>query len=261
MNLQLSAALVLPDLMNVPRPMWRDANAPYGDPINKAEIEAATHFNLAVAEMVRLNTPISPVEPHHYFRYDNLAGRYITITPAEYEDWGKDNRPEDAYAPAYAAPVAASDVPCSVRDALARRCLWLAFCWNDHNFGPAHKVARKEALQHGITSFDEANEWLSTAPAPTAEPDMIDLVFDGELPNAVFVEAEDGFGNSINVGDWFKREDGYWILRIKPVEPAHSDVIVPRELLKLIDEAMCDFLGEDDPLLGDLRALLAGGEV
>jgi hypothetical protein len=44
------------------------------------------------------------------------------------------------------------------------------------------------------------------------------------------------------------------------VEQAHSDVSVPRELLKLIDEAMCDFLGEDDPLLGDLRALL-GGEV
>jgi hypothetical protein len=44
------------------------------------------------------------------------------------------------------------------------------------------------------------------------------------------------------------------------VEPDHSDVIVPRELLNLIDEAMCDFLGEDDPLLGDLRALL-GGEV
>jgi hypothetical protein len=46
------------------------------------------------------------------------------------------------------------------------------------------------------------------------------------------------------------------------VEPARSDVVkVPRELLKLIDEAMCDFLGEDDPLIGDLRALLAGGEV
>jgi hypothetical protein len=43
------------------------------------------------------------------------------------------------------------------------------------------------------------------------------------------------------------------------VEPAHSDAVsVPRELLELIDEAMCDFLGEDDPLLGDLRALLAG---
>jgi hypothetical protein len=36
---------------------------------------------------------------------------------------------------------------------------------------------------------------------------------------------------------------------------------VPRELLELIDEAMCDFLGEDDPLLGDLRALLAGGRL
>jgi hypothetical protein len=47
-----------------------------------------------------------------------------------------------------------------------------------------------------------------------------------------------------------------------PVEPAHSNAVsVPRELLELIDEAMCDFLGEDDPLRGDLRALLAGGEV
>jgi hypothetical protein len=46
------------------------------------------------------------------------------------------------------------------------------------------------------------------------------------------------------------------------VEPAHSDAVsVPRELLELIDEAMCDFLGEDDPLRGDLRALLAGGRL
>jgi hypothetical protein len=46
------------------------------------------------------------------------------------------------------------------------------------------------------------------------------------------------------------------------VEPAHSDAVsVPRELLELIDEAMCDFLGEDDPLRGQLRALLAGGDV
>jgi hypothetical protein len=42
---------------------------------------------------------------------------------------------------------------------------------------------------------------------------------------------------------------------------SHSDVSVPRELLELIDEAMCDFLGQDDPLRGQLRALLAGGEV
>ncbi len=46
------------------------------------------------------------------------------------------------------------------RDALARRCLWLAFVWNDHNFGPAHLEARKEAESHGITSFEAANSWL-----------------------------------------------------------------------------------------------------
>lgn len=43
---------------------------------------------------------------------------------------------------------------------LARRCLWLAFCWNDHNFGPAHEQARKEAAKHGIGSMDEANVFL-----------------------------------------------------------------------------------------------------
>ena len=59
-------------------------------------------------------------------------------------------------------------VPEPVRDALARRCLWLAFCWNDHNFGPAHEEARKEALKHGIDSFDAANEWLAAAPATPA---------------------------------------------------------------------------------------------
>jgi hypothetical protein len=69
--------------------------------------------------------------------------------------------------------------------------------------------------------------------------DMIDLVFDGELPNAVLVEAEDGSGNSINVGDWFKREDGYWILRIKTVQPAHSDVVRAAFQRKYDSEAGC----------------------
>ncbi len=64
-------------------------------------------------------------------------------------------------AAAPATPAAQGAVPEPVRDALARRCLWLAFCWNDHNFGPAHEEARKEALKHGIDSFDAANEWLA----------------------------------------------------------------------------------------------------
>lgn len=70
---------------------------------------------------------------------------------------------------ARAALAQSERVPEAVRDALARRCLWLAFCWNDHNFGPAHEEARKEALKHGIDSFEAANEWLAAAPAHQAE--------------------------------------------------------------------------------------------
>ena len=63
-------------------------------------------------------------------------------------------------------------VPEPVRDAMARRCLWLAFCWNDHNFGPAHEEARKEALKHGIDSFDAANEWLAAAPSAGSQKEQ-----------------------------------------------------------------------------------------
>jgi hypothetical protein len=45
---------------------------------------------------------------------------------------------------------------------LARRCLWIAYCWNDHNFDAAHTYARKEAKTHGIESFEEANDWLTS---------------------------------------------------------------------------------------------------
>jgi hypothetical protein len=44
---------------------------------------------------------------------------------------------------------------------LARRCLWIAFCWNDHNFGlRADEYARSEAKACGINTFEEANAWL-----------------------------------------------------------------------------------------------------
>lgn len=44
--------------------------------------------------------------------------------------------------------------------ALARRTLWLAYVWNDHNFDAAHLYAKREAQQHGINSFDQAQAWL-----------------------------------------------------------------------------------------------------
>lgn len=54
--------------------------------------------------------------------------------------------------------------------ALARRTLWVAYCWNDHNFGPAHKYARKAAGQAGINDFDQANAWLESLPVIQPPP-------------------------------------------------------------------------------------------
>lgn len=53
---------------------------------------------------------------------------------------------------------------------LARRTLWIAYCWNDHNFEAAHKEARRTAEECGINSFDDANDWLKKLPkAPSTE--------------------------------------------------------------------------------------------
>lgn len=50
----------------------------------------------------------------------------------------------------------------STLEALARRCLWIAYCWNDHNFeDAAHTYARKEAEEHGIHTFEQANRWIT----------------------------------------------------------------------------------------------------
>jgi hypothetical protein len=62
------------------------------------------------------------------------------------------------------APLMQAKVPDYVTTQLARRCLWLAFVWNDHNFERADVEARKEAEKHGIHSFEEANEWIAAAP-------------------------------------------------------------------------------------------------
>jgi hypothetical protein len=47
----------------------------------------------------------------------------------------------------------------------------------------------------------------------------IDIVFDGPPGNESgrFVEVEHE-GKSIKLGEWVKREDGYWVLRIPGVE-------------------------------------------
>lgn len=56
----------------------------------------------------------------------------------------------------------------TARESMARRLLWLAFVWNDHNFEEAHIEARREAEAHGITTLEQANEWLSRIEAAMA---------------------------------------------------------------------------------------------
>ena len=51
-------------------------------------------------------------------------------------------------------------LPQSLYD-LARRCLHIAFVWNDHNFRDSPKeMARKEAAKYGIADMEAANAWL-----------------------------------------------------------------------------------------------------
>ena len=56
----------------------------------------------------------------------------------------------------------------------------------------------------------------------------IDIVFDGPPNNPAprFVEVENVNGESIRLGEWLKRGDGYWVLRI-PYPP--TDAIAPSE--------------------------------
>ena len=45
---------------------------------------------------------------------------------------------------------------------MARRLLWIAFNWNDHNFShPPEYYAREAASEYGINNLDQANDWLS----------------------------------------------------------------------------------------------------
>ena len=48
----------------------------------------------------------------------------------------------------------------------------------------------------------------------------IDILFDGppSHESGRFVEVEDESGKSINIGDWIKRSDGLWALRINAID-------------------------------------------
>lgn len=54
----------------------------------------------------------------------------------------------------------------------------------------------------------------------------INIIFDGppSHESGRFVEVEDDSGNSINIGEWIQRPDGYWALRI-PIGAQKSEDI------------------------------------
>jgi hypothetical protein len=76
---------------------------------------------------------------------------------------------------------------------LARRLLWIAFCWNDHNFGDAHILARREAEACGIKSFEQANEWLAAPIAPAAGSEQ-------SVPASPHADYDQGFSNGWDAG-------------------------------------------------------------
>ena len=46
--------------------------------------------------------------------------------------------------------------------------------------------------------------------------ELIDIVFDGppSHKSGRFIEVENQDGQSIKVGEWIERDDGYWVLRL-----------------------------------------------
>jgi len=71
-------------------------------------------------------------------------------------------RDRAALASTPAAPGIDLHAPCTEAVyALARKLLWIAYVWNDHNFDHPYQIARKLAQEFGIESFDQANAWLT----------------------------------------------------------------------------------------------------
>lgn len=64
---------------------------------------------------------------------------------------------------------------------------------------------------------------------PTPAGDYIDVVFTApprgpDDEPAVFVEVENDQGGSVNVGEWLRRDDGYWVVRVPARPPAEMTV-------------------------------------
>lgn len=78
---------------------------------------------------------------------------------------------------------------------LSRRTLHFAYVWNDHNFGTPKGMAKDTAIDAGLFTLDEANDFLEKFEAILELPAVV-----GELENAY----EKGWRTAC---EWSKRPD------------------------------------------------------
>ena len=82
-----SNGVIVPDRMVVPKPIWKDIRHQLGDPLNSAEIRGVEMFNLAIDEVLRLNSAAVPAQPHS-------DQDYIHLCAALYQACGAYDMPE-----------------------------------------------------------------------------------------------------------------------------------------------------------------------
>jgi len=74
----------------------------------------------------------------------------------------------------------------------------------------------REAMEKGQLFNEMLNRIKDLERGSTEEHQAINIIFDGPPDHDAgrFVEVETDDGKSINVGEWIKREEGVWVLRI-----------------------------------------------
>lgn len=75
----------------------------------------------------------------------------------------------------------------------------------------------------------------------------VDIVFDGppSMPAPRFVEVEDMEGKGIKLGEWIKRDDGYWVLRVPiPTVPLETEETATHTNYNTGEPCFCD--GEEE---------------
>lgn len=117
----------------------------------------------------------------------------------------------------------------------------------------AQPASDEEWLKHPQT-IKAREQWCVVAKALGADPDDPDAVLRAAQPASAlhilfdgppgptagrFVEVEDDFGESLNVGEWKRRDDGLWELVIQRAQPAS----VPREQVIALLETAIEKMG------------------